>query len=135
MLGILAGMDQEDSYVARFWRTWCLWFRLPKTVDFPQLQSIKVVDISFVVHRPIPMVLLTIETPQLRMDTVVDVPLLQVVQSFFPSCRQAWMLGILAGMDQIDSYVICLWFRLPKTVDFPQLQSIKVVDSFSRCTG
>ena len=26
------------------------WFRLQKTVDFPQLQSIKVVDFFFVVH-------------------------------------------------------------------------------------
>ena len=39
MLGILIGMDQMDSYVARFWRTWCLWFRLQKTVDFPLHQG------------------------------------------------------------------------------------------------
>ena len=45
MLGIFAGMDQIDSDVVRFWRTRCSWFRLQETVDFPQLQSIKVVDI------------------------------------------------------------------------------------------
>ena len=31
-----------------FWQTWCLWFRLQRTVESPHLQSIKVVDISFV---------------------------------------------------------------------------------------
>ena len=46
--------------------SWCLWFRLQKTVESPQLQSIKVVDISFVVHRPIPMVLATIDSPVAR---------------------------------------------------------------------
>ena len=25
MLGIIAGVDQTDSYVARFWPTWCSW--------------------------------------------------------------------------------------------------------------
>ena len=67
--------------------SWCLWFRLQITVESPQLQSIKVVDISFVVHRPIPMVLATIETPQLRVDTVVDAPLLQVVRFSLSWCR------------------------------------------------
>ena len=42
MLGIMAGRDQRDSYVATVWRTWCMWFRLQKTVDFQQLQFIKV---------------------------------------------------------------------------------------------
>ena len=74
MLAIIAGMDQTDSYVARFWPTWCSWSRLQQTVDFPQLQSIKVVDISFVVQRLILMVIDTIEIPQWRVDLVVDAP-------------------------------------------------------------
>ena len=45
--------------------------RLLKTVESPQLQSTKVVDISFA----IPMVLATMETSQLRVDTVVDSPI------------------------------------------------------------
>ena len=68
MLGILDGMVQMDSYVVRFW---CLWCRLQKTVESPQLQSIKVVDFFFVVHRPIPMVFATMEIPQLHVDMVV----------------------------------------------------------------
>ena len=84
ILGILAGMDQMDSFVARFWRTWCSWFRLQKTVDFPQLQPTKVVDISFEVHRPSPMVVLTIGTPQMRVDTVVDALFLLSLTG--PSC-------------------------------------------------
>ena len=43
-----------------------MWSRLPKTAEIPQLQFIKGVDFSFVVPRPIPMVLATIETPQFR---------------------------------------------------------------------
>ena len=70
----MAGVGQLDSY-------WCLWFRLQKTVESPQLQSIMVVDISFVVQRLFPMVLATIETHQLRVDTVVDAPV-QVGQIF-----------------------------------------------------
>ena len=86
MLVIMGGMDQRDSYVARFWRTWCLWFRLQKTTDFPQWQFIKVVDISFVLQRLIPMVLATIEILQSRVDVVVDALFMQVVQI---SCRGA----------------------------------------------
>ena len=77
---IMAGMDQKDSYVARLWQTWCQWFRLQTTVDFPQLQSIKVVDISFVVQRLFSLVFVTVETHQLRVDTVVDAPGFQVTQ-------------------------------------------------------
>ena len=52
----------------------CLWFRLQKNCGFPQVQFIKVVDISFVLQRLIPMVLATIQLPQLRVDKVIDVP-------------------------------------------------------------
>ena len=38
MLGIIAGMDQTDSYVARLWPTWCSWSRLRQTAEIPQLQ-------------------------------------------------------------------------------------------------
>ena len=38
MLGILAGMDPTDSYVASLWPTWCSWSRLRQTADIPQLQ-------------------------------------------------------------------------------------------------
>ena len=68
MLGILADMVQMNRYVARFW---CPWFRLQKTVESPQLQSIKIVDFVSVVHRPIPTVLATMEIPQLHVDMVV----------------------------------------------------------------
>ena len=42
--------------------------------------------------------------------------ILHLALSLSPSCRQARMLAILAGMDLIDSYVICWWFRLQETV-------------------
>ena len=48
--------------------TWCPWSRLQKTAVSPQLQSIQVIDISFVVQRQFPMVQtskLTTEVPQL----------------------------------------------------------------------
>ena len=48
-----------------------------KTADFPQFQFIKVVDNSFVLQRLIPMVLATIEIPQLCVDTVVDAPFMR----------------------------------------------------------
>ena len=51
------------------------------TADFPQLQFIKVVDISFVLQRLIPMVLVTMEIPQLRVDKVVDALFMPVVQT------------------------------------------------------
>ena len=73
MLGIMAGMNQRDSYVATFWRT-RLWFTTTgacgsdcsKTTDFPQLQSTMFVVISFVTQRLIPMVLVTMKIPQLQ---------------------------------------------------------------------
>ena len=52
-----------------------------KLWQFPQLLSMQVVDISFVVQRPISMVLLTMEIPQLRVDTVVDGPFVQSCSS------------------------------------------------------
>ena len=67
---IMAGMNQRDSYVATFWRT-CLLYTTTgacgsdcrKTVDFPQLQSIKFVDISFVTQWHIHTVLATAGAP------------------------------------------------------------------------
>ena len=52
-------------------------------------------------------------------------------------CRQAEMLDNMAGMNQRDIYVAwCLWFRLQKTVDFPQLQFFRRSSIFlSWCTG
>ena len=86
MLRIMAGMNQRDSYVATFWGTRLLFTTTvacgsdcSKTVDFPQLQSIKVVDISVVVQRLILMVIETIEIPQWRADLVVDAPFYAVV--------------------------------------------------------
>ena len=93
MLGILVGMDQKDRYAARCSyavvhtpvvcndrcaTTGAMGHGVQKTAEFPQLQSIQVVDIPVVVQRPIPMVLVTMEVPQSRVDTVVDGPLLQV---------------------------------------------------------
>ena len=85
MLRIMAGMNQKDNFVARFWRT-CLLFTTAgasgsdcsKTVDFPQLQSIKVVDIS-VIQRLILTVIETIEIPQWLVDLVSMPPFMQVV--------------------------------------------------------
>ena len=59
-----------------------------ETVDSPQLQSVLVVDISFVAQRQFPMVLtfqLIIEIP-LRTYLVVDVPVMRAVQSL--RCRR-----------------------------------------------
>ena len=50
------------------------------TAGIPQLQFIKVVDISFELQRLIHMVLVTIEIPQLRVDKMVDAPFMPVVQ-------------------------------------------------------
>ena len=58
-----------------------LWFRDQKTVDFPQLQSFKFVDTSFVTQRVIPMVLPTMKILQLQfLNEVIDVFGVQVVQ-------------------------------------------------------
>ena len=72
-----------------------------KTAEFPQLLSMQIVDISFVVQRPISMVLVTMEIPQFHVDTVVDDPLCS--RAVF--CRDAevcpivqtvcWTTGIL----------------------------------------
>ena len=59
---------------------------MQKTAEIPQLQFIKVVDISVVLQRLISMVLATIEIPKLRVDKVVDAPFMQIVQI---SCRGA----------------------------------------------
>ena len=81
MLGILVGMDQKDRYAFSCCsHAHCVQRQVPwvmecrKTAEFPQLLSIQLVDISFVVQRPIPMVLVTMEILQLRVDTVVDGP-------------------------------------------------------------
>ena len=89
MLRIMVGMDPKDSYVARLWPTWCSWFRLHQTVDFPQLQSTNVVDISFVVQRLIFVVIETIEIPQWRVDMLVDAPL----------CRSCRFPGVVTEAD------------------------------------
>ena len=57
MLRIMAGLNQRDSNVAKFWRTFLLCtttgahVQTAQTVESPQLQSIQVVDISFAVKR------------------------------------------------------------------------------------
>ena len=93
--------------------TWCQWFRLQKIVEFPQLQSIKVVDISFVVQRLIPMVLATIQTLQLRVDTVVEAPM-QVVQ-IFPVVvqRPITMVSLTMEMPPLFSHGCLVWSCLP----------------------
>ena len=50
-----------------------------KLWEIPQLQFIKVVDTLFVTQRLISTVLVTMEIPQLLVDTVVDLPVLLVV--------------------------------------------------------
>ena len=120
MLGIMASMDQRDSYVSRWSST--------QTIELPQLQFIdKVIDdpvvrvqvlpdrsharcvqrhvpvvqtaadsrscsssrtstTPVVVQRHIPMVLATIDFPQLRVDTVVDASICRSCRFPFPSC-------------------------------------------------
>ena len=79
MLDIMAGMKQRDIYVA-----WCLWFRLQKTVDFPQLQFF--VGRRFSCHGAEAdshglAVQQTIVIFQLQfMNKVINVPGMQVVQ-------------------------------------------------------
>ena len=65
-----------------------------KTADFPQLRFFKVVDIPVVTPRLIPMVLVTIEIPQL-LDTVIDVPNAQVV--FVVAQRRSSMVQTFSG--------------------------------------
>ena len=63
MLRIMAGMNQRDSNVAKFWRTLLLCTTTGacgsdcRKTGFPQLLFMQVVDISLVVQRPISMVL------------------------------------------------------------------------------
>ena len=79
MLDIMAGMNQRDIHVA-----WCLWFRLQKTVDFPQLQFF--VGRRFSCHGAEadshgPAFQQTMVFPQLQfLYEVIDVPGMQVVQ-------------------------------------------------------
>ena len=58
----------------------CFGSMVQKTVVFPQLQFITVVDTPFVAQMLISMVLATMENPQLRVDRAVDAPVMQVVQ-------------------------------------------------------
>ena len=58
------------SHSCSSWRNCRPCFRLRKTAGFPQLQFIKVVHILVVGQRPIPMVLVTMESPQLQFDKV-----------------------------------------------------------------
>ena len=61
--------------------TGAMGYGVQETAEFLQLLFMQVVDISFVVQRPISMVLLIMEIPQLRVDTVVDSPFLQSCSS------------------------------------------------------
>ena len=64
---------------------------LHTVIDVPVLQGVLVVDIPVVAQRQIPMVLpvqQTIETPQFRVDKVVDAPVCRSCVSSF-SCRDA----------------------------------------------
>ena len=82
MFDIMACMNQRDIYVA-----WCLWFQQQKTVDSPQLQFF--VGRRFSCHGAEAVshglaVQQTIEILLLILNTVIDVPVVQVVQ--VPSC-------------------------------------------------
>ena len=78
MLGIMALMDQKDSC------DMVPMFQTAETVESPQLQSIQVVDISFVAQRQFLMVQTIqqiIVTFHCRSYLVVDVPVMRAVQS------------------------------------------------------
>ena len=124
MLVITAGMDQKDRHVASFLFTYPLCattgavgLEVQKTADFPQLQlNRKFVHVPGMTQRPFLMVQtvwLTTEIPQLLLDKVLDVPVLQVV-----------LMSQVVDMPVVFNDM-CLCLRIPKTVDFPKLQSIE----------
>ena len=101
MLGILVGMDQKVRFAFsccshvhcvqrqvcndRCATTGAMGYGVQETAVFPQLLFMQVVDFSLVVQRPNSMVLVTMEIPQLRVDTVVDAHFLQSCSSL--SCH------------------------------------------------
>ena len=109
MLVIMAGMDQKERFLEPF----------RKTVDFPQF--INVVDISNVLQRLIPMVLRTIEIPQLRLDTVVDAPFMQVVQ-VIPVVAQMQIPMVQAVLRTMDFLQL-----LDTVIDVPVVQVVLTV--------
>ena len=126
--GILVGMDQKDfsRFPVVHTSTVCndraMGYAVQKTVEFPQLLSMQVVDISFVVQRPISMVLVSMEIPQLRVDTVVDGPFCS--RAVF--CRDVevcpkvqtvcWITGILQLLHTVFDALLC---RACLVVDIP----------------
>ena len=95
-------------------------FRLHKTVESPQLQSIKVVDFFFVVHRPIPTVFATMEILQLHLVTVVDS--LVAGRALLPcrdaeACPMVQMFGQTVGIPQLLHTVINV--PVYRCADFP----------------
>ena len=105
MLGIMAGMYQKDSPVT-------VRFRLQKTVESPQLQSIQVVDISFAGAEAVshgPDFRQTIDI-LLLLYKVVDVPV-SIVQVHFPvvaqrlfpmAVRVGWLMSLLCGPTVLE---------------------------------
>ena len=101
--------------------------------DFPQLQFIMVVDISFVLQRLILMVLVTIEILQLRVDKVADAPFMPVVQ-IIPVVVQRQIPMVLTVhrdslffFDKVIDALLCRssefqvpsWRRRPSSVCWP----------------
>ena len=86
MLGILVSMDQKDRYAfsgcshAHCVQRQVPWLWCAENCGISAVAVFQVVDTPFVTQRCIPMVLVIMEIPQLRLDMVVDGPLLQVVQ-------------------------------------------------------
>ena len=155
----MAGTNQMDSYVAKFWRTCLLCSTQVLVVQtaetlwiFRSFSSSRVVDFSFVLQRLLPMVLVTIEIPQFRVDKVVDLPSCRscrfpvVVQRqipiFLTVCRTKETLQLLdtvidVPVAQVVQFVVFVEAqrRFPmvqavlRTMDIPQLQFIdKVFD-------
>ena len=111
--------------------TGALGLEVQKTVGLPQLQPYNtVVDISFVVQRLIPMVLVTVETLQWHVDKVsmhhyagrLDFPV--VVQRQIPMVRTRRTTEISPVASQGDRCP-CWWFDGAETVVVPQLQFIE----------
>ena len=100
MLRIMVGLNQRDSNVAKFWRTFLLCtttgahVQTAQTVESPQLQSIQVVDISFEVQRQS----LTVQTFRQTIDflqllyKVVDVSVSRSSRFSSPSWRRGCFL-------------------------------------------
>ena len=124
-MGPVYSADHRDSPVAvRFQVVDALIFRVvqflqvAETAVIPQLQFITVSTL-FVTQMLIPMVLATMESPQLRVDGAADAPVMQVVQ----------VIGVPFATQRSIPMVLVTW-RFPvaadKVVDFSVVKDVQI---------